>query len=61
MEYLYNVKDTKTEMYYSDDKAFIEPEKKFAKRMRAGQAKFIALYKNRSCKEVRRYILEKAE
>ena len=47
MDKLYVVRDTVSGMYYSDDKHFIEPEKKYAKKMRLGQAKAICAEQNR--------------
>lgn len=36
----------KNGLYYSDDRAFIEPNKKFAKKMNRGQAENIMRYEN---------------
>lgn len=47
MEVWYVLKDTQSNKYYSDDKAFIEPNKKFAKRLRMGQAKSLQWEFNR--------------
>lgn len=48
MEVWYVLKDTKSNKYYSNDKAFIEPNKKFAKRLRMGQAKSLQWEFNRT-------------
>jgi len=47
MEGFYVLKNTNTEKYYSDDKDFIEPNKKFAKKLRIGQAQSLQLGFNR--------------
>ena len=47
MEQLFVLKDTNTGKYYSDDNAFIEPNKQFAKRLRKGQAESIKFNHNK--------------
>ena len=61
MDKLYVVRDTVSGMYYSDDKHFIEPEKKYAKKMRLGQAKAICVDQNRNSLSGNIYKLEECE
>lgn len=52
------LKDIKTNMYYSDG-CFIEPNKKFADRLRLGQAKSLKQkYERYCCYNVSKYELE---
>lgn len=47
MEEFYVLKDINNGKYYSDDKEFVEPNKRFAKRLRRGQAKALQWELNR--------------
>ena len=51
MNEFFVLKNTNTGKYYSDDKEFIEPNKQFAKKLRAGQAKSLLLKFNRFTKK----------
>lgn len=61
MNKLYNVKDLTTELYYSDDKVFIEPNKECAKKMKIGQARSIAFENNRIGLNWNRYACEETD
>lgn len=41
------LRDTKKNMYYNNDCEFMEPNKKYAKKLRHGQAKAIIINKSR--------------
>lgn len=47
MENLVVLKNKDTVMYYSKDKEFIEPEKKYAKKLRIGQAESLRFNYNK--------------
>lgn len=52
MEGFFVLKDLNSGKYYSNDKEFIEPNKKFAKKLRFGQAKAIQFESNRWCSKL---------
>lgn len=60
MEGLYVLKDTNSGKYYSDDKEFIEPNKRFAKKLRRGQAQALQWERNRWSKKPN-IVIESAE
>jgi hypothetical protein len=60
MEEFYVLKDTNSGKYYSDDKEFIEPNKRFAKKLRRGQAQALQWERNR-WSEKPNIVIESAE